>query len=340
MNLNRIAQQQERLMLNTFNAIVSDIKEQAVISEIVRALEVGNVDAVIELLQLDEATWEPLSDSIRQAYRQGGITGATQIGAIPIDEGTLVLRFNTRNPRAEEWLATRSSRLITEIVQDQREMVRATLTANLAQGVNPRTSALDLVGRIDAGTKKRTGGFIGLTSQQAQWSVNARTQLENLDPTYFDRALRDKRLDSKIAKAMASGEVLDAKTIDAAVTRMQQRTLKYRADVIARTESINALRAGHHESIAQAIELGELEAGDVMKSWDASMDARTREAHLDADEEYTDGIPFDQPFIVDGEPLMYPGDPSGSAANTIQCRCREKTTINFGKRVKRLEGFR
>jgi len=30
---------------------------------------------------------------------------------------------------------------------------------------------------------------------------------------------------------------------------------------------------------------------------------------------------MDQPFIVDGESLDYPGDPSGSAANVINCRC-------------------
>jgi hypothetical protein len=30
---------------------------------------------------------------------------------------------------------------------------------------------------------------------------------------------------------------------------------------------------------------------------------------------------MDATFDVGGEALLYPGDPSGSAANTVQCRC-------------------
>ena len=30
---------------------------------------------------------------------------------------------------------------------------------------------------------------------------------------------------------------------------------------------------------------------------------------------------MNEPFIVNGEPLMYAGDPAGSAANVVNCRC-------------------
>ena len=35
----------------------------------------------------------------------------------------------------------------------------------------------------------------------------------------------------------------------------------------------------------------------------------------------TESIPVDEPFDVDGEPMMYPHDPSGSAFNVVNCRC-------------------
>jgi exonuclease VII small subunit len=341
-NLDLIATQQERLMLQTFNAIVRDIKNQAVLNEIVRALEVGNVDAVIELLGLDESTWEPMGEAIRSAYREGGITGAVQIGTIPTDTGTLVARFNVRNIRAEQWISQQSSRLITELVDDQREMVRQQLQAGLARGDNPRTTALDLVGRIDPATKKREGGTVGLTTQQAGWANSARAELENLNADYFDRKLRDKRLDAKIRRAIESGEPLDQKTIDAAILRIQQRTLKYRGDTIARTESINALRAGQFESIAQAVEKGKLNIDEVIKKWDASGDERTRPWHGIAERTYSEGLPLRQPFIVSGESMMYPGDVSLGATgkNTINCRCRLVAEIDFGKKLARVEGFR
>lgn len=40
--------------------------------------------------------------------------------------------------------------------------------------------------------------------------------------------------------------------------------------------------------------------------------------HLGADGEV---VPVDKPFVNTGEELMYPGDPSGSAGNVINCEC-------------------
>ena len=339
-NLDLIAAAQERKMLETFNAIVGDIKNQSVLSEITRALEVGDVDAVIRLLGLDEETWEPMGEAIRESYRTGGITGANQIGTIPTNIGTLVMRFNMRNPRAEQWIQDASSNLITEVVEDQRQAVKDELQAGLERGDNPRTTALNIVGRIDPATKKREGGIIGLTSQQSNWMRNARAELESLDSSYFERKLRDRRLDKKIRRAIENGEPLDQKTIDAAIVRMQQRALKYRGDVISRTESINALRAGQYESIAQAVERGELMLDEVKKTWSANLDGREREAHLLADIQYKDGIQLDQPFIVGGKQMMYCGDPQGGAANVVQCRCSNSYSLDFGKKLARVEGFR
>lgn len=341
-NLPQITAAQERAVLTAFRKAVQSVKDQVVIHEIVRLLEVGNVDGVIELLQLDRATFEPLEEAIRQAYRQGGLTGAEQIGAIPTETGTLVMRFNMAAPAAEAWLANLSSRLITEVFDEQRQMVRERLTAGLARGDNPRQSALDLVGRIDRKSGQRVGGFIGLTSRQAQWAANARQELENLDPNYLTRERRDRRLDGAFKRAMESGEPLPKRQIDAAVSRYQNGLLNYRGEVISRTESINALRAGQFEAIKQAIVKGELDAQDVRKAWDATGDARTRLDHLQMEQTYSDGIPIDQAFVApDLSRLMYPGDSSlgASGAQTIQCRCKAIYRIDFIGRQARVEGF-
>lgn len=94
-----------------------------------------------------------------------------------------------------------------------------------------------------------------------------------------------------------------------------------RAQVIARTEIIRASNAG---SLLGAIETGV----PMLKYWLATRDDRTRGQkpsdkfdHYSMLEKEKVGVPLDKPFNVSGEFLLYPGDPDGSAGNTINCRC-------------------
>jgi hypothetical protein len=85
-----------------------------------------------------------------------------------------------------------------------------------------------------------------------------------------------------------------------------------RARTVAVTEVHRAYNFG---SLAMAMNV----PGSVTKVWNAKDDAATRPAHDNADGQKRNVW---QPFIVGGEALMAPGDPSGSAWNVIQCRCK------------------
>ncbi len=85
-----------------------------------------------------------------------------------------------------------------------------------------------------------------------------------------------------------------------------------RAHTIARTETHSASMYG---SMTAAAELG---IPDLKKIWVTTHDEHAREAHTEADGQ---SVPVDGPFIVDDEELDFPGDPSGSASNIINCRC-------------------
>lgn len=63
---------------------------------------------------------------------------------------------------------------------------------------------------------------------------------------------------------------------------------------------------------------------DMLKVWMTMGDDNVRPAHQEAELDYADGIPLDEPYVVDGEYLWYPGDPSGSDGNVINCRCWEE----------------
>lgn len=85
-----------------------------------------------------------------------------------------------------------------------------------------------------------------------------------------------------------------------------------RAEVIARTETHTAANYAQREAV-RAIDLP-----GVQKEWLAVEDARTRESHAQADGQV---VGMDEPFVVGGAHLMFPGDPDGPAEEIINCRC-------------------
>lgn len=89
------------------------------------------------------------------------------------------------------------------------------------------------------------------------------------------------------------------------------------AERIARTETHTVSEATTHESAGAISDAGY----DLTKEWVATMtDSRTRPDHVDADGQV---VSINNPFMLGdaAEELMFPGDPSGSAAQVANCRC-------------------
>ena len=83
----------------------------------------------------------------------------------------------------------------------------------------------------------------------------------------------------------------------------------------ARTAYTGAQNAGRLEGMHQADELGV----EVKKQWMATFDFKTRDTHRELDGQIQN---IDDPFIVDGDEIMYPGDRHAEPALVYNCRCR------------------
>lgn len=95
-----------------------------------------------------------------------------------------------------------------------------------------------------------------------------------------------------------------------------------RAEAIVRTELTRIYNVANHSQQAESAEV----VPGLMKAWVATGDRRTRLSHLRAHRRYRDDpIPINEPFIVGGAELMYPGDPAGPVRETIYCRCTQNT---------------
>ena len=80
---------------------------------------------------------------------------------------------------------------------------------------------------------------------------------------------------------------------------------------IARTEGHRIQCQGTMDACYNAKDKG----ADIVKQWDSTLDAKTRESHVMVDGEVKE---LDEKF---SNGLMFPGDPSGGAAEVCNCRC-------------------
>jgi len=109
--------------------------------------------------------------------------------------------------------------------------------------------------------------------------------------------------------AIGQAEGLGQREIAKIISNNAPTIGRQRGALIARTETHSA---GNYGAQKQAASTGLV----LRREWIAATTAR--DSHRDAN---TQTVGMDEPFIIGGESLDYPGDPSGSAANVINCRC-------------------
>ncbi len=138
------------------------------------------------------------------------------------------------------------------------------------------------------------------------------------------RALRWNR---QVVQSVMTQGILQGESIPKLATRLAEavgETNRKAAIRNARTMATGAQNAGRVDAYKHAEEIGV----DMMQEWKAVHDMRTRHAHRLLDGQLRK---VGEPFEVDGEEIMYPGDPSAEGYLIYNCRC------TLGGRVKGLE---
>ena len=191
--------------------------------------------------------------------------------------------------------------------------VRRALVAGTEAGVNPIAQA------------RNFRAAIGLTETQLAAVDNFERMLREGSAEALTRELRDKRFDRTVARAIA-GDPLSEDQINLMTRRYRERYVKFRSETIARTEALRAVNAGSHEMIQQAVEAGKIDAAQITRQWNTSLDGRERASHAAM---HLQPRGFGEAFTSgDGFALMFPGDPAAPAKETIQCRCAVTTRVS------------
>lgn len=313
-----------------FYTAIENVVDNVILNQVIAAIESGNLERAFRTLGMSTAALRPLTAAIERAFEDGGVgTGATFPRHLNTPGAKIAFHFDVRNRRAEDWLREKSSELVARIEAETRTNVRNQLEIGMSEGRNPRNVALDIVGRIDPATGKRSGGIIGLAPNQQFWADSARRKLLTLDKSYFEMELRDKRFDRTVAAAIREGKALPIDTVDKLSARYRDNALKQRGDNIARTEAIQALNRAEWEATKQAIEMGAVKESAIQREWDDTGDKRTRWSHRKMNGQR---VGIDEPFTSpSGAKMMFPGDTTLGApgAETIHCRCRVRTAVDW-----------
>lgn len=246
-----------------------------------------------------------------------------------------------RNPEAERRI---QDRIETRLAAGQEKLLRRALSAGYRDAADAHESGRSVEAAIAEHNNRIERAIIDMYSSAFE-TIGERTAKQideatgkgwrrmdsKVDDDRFQRGLRafiERWAGRKITQissttAEAIRRVIkngneDGKTLEEISSEIIQtgaRNSMYRAHLIARTEVHSAGQAGGLFAAQQS---------DVvrLKEWIDVGDSRTRDGdNTDFDHTNVASVPVGDPFIVSGEQLMHPGDPSGSAGNVIMCRC-------------------
>lgn len=312
---------------NAFSRGVELLRGRARPSYIAHQMEYAGVEGGVEAVGLEPAIFRDLVDAVEEAFKTTGSAVAESFPDVKQPDGDVAsIIFDFKYPGAEQFLRNHGAEMVTAIMDDQRQMIREVLEAGLAADRNPKSVALDLVGRINPATGRREGGFLGLTASQARWVREYEIELLTGDRNALTRRLRDPRFDKRFAKSIAEGKPLPRAMIDKMVIAYRNRALRYRAETIATTEAQTATHQAQMAATEQAIAARQLRPEAVEKEWETYRDNRVRHTHR-----MLRGVrvPFAQSFMSEsGAAIRFPGDPLAPAAERVNCRCYLNIRIN------------
>lgn len=257
------------------------MKTLATAMQKVRADTIRNQDRIIDALRhspanripdlITDQPWYDAQAEIEKELLDELVASGQRTGALlpRIQKATLRYRFDAERPDSAAWAMKEAAGLVTEIIDDQRDMIR------------------DYVSRSQMGeftvveVARNLRDVVGLTTQQSGWVDNFRNRF--------------------ISDRMAAGDTFDqaASRAAKATERYQERIHRYRTETIARTEILRASNEGRNQAWRQGVEEGFISPA-AQKQWAVEFDACPECLPLDGE-----SVPITDEF-PDGDPPLHP----------------------------------
>lgn len=294
--------------------IILLLRSEHTLDELAELIAVGRAG---DALALVTAAGARLAAAVNVVFLAAGEATSTAMGKAL----SILVDFDQTNLRAVAAMQRNRLDLIRDFTIKQTAATQQALLEGIQGGLNPRETA------------RLFRDSIGLTPRQQAAVSNFRRLLQDRSAEALTRELRDRRFDPTVARAVALDEPLTAAQIDAMVARYSERYVKYRAEVIARTEAGAAAHEGVEEAFAQAIDAGNFTQEEVRRTWNTADDSRVRDFSTSATSHRTmhhQVRRLGEPFVSGaGNKIRFPCAPEAPAVDRIQCRCRVAVRVEL-----------
>lgn len=290
--------------------VVEFLRDTNSIDAIEQALARHDYAAVLKAV--DDAALRFAAET-HAAFVQSGQTAAAWLDEQPATADSLV-RFDATSPEVIAAARRNQLELVRGMTVETRQTIQQVIYDGTVRSANPREIARDI------------RDSVGLAPNQEAAVRSYRRALEQQDyANALDRQLSSGHSDRTIAAAQDARRALTDQQIDLAVERYRQAQVNYRAETIARTETLRNVHAGVTAAYDQAIARGDIDADQLEKEWIHAGGGRfSRPEHVALD---GTTVGWRDTFDVGGVDMQHPGDPAGGADNTANCRCTFATTV-------------
>jgi hypothetical protein len=303
-----------------FLAMIEAVKRSVPLRELEALLRQGNLSAIDQALDVDtrmrEAAegkgvppGESLFEVLQTVYQAGARAEQGVLATKPVVKAELgvEMSLNLLNPESVAFLQAYTFSLIREVsdstrlreVSDSTRLaIRDVVLRAFNEGGHPFEQA------------RTIRNLIGLTNRQGQAVTNFRNMLQSGDPAKMqealERALRDRRFDPTVFRAIQQQAAIPKARVDRMVQRYYDRYLNYRARNIARTETLRASNAGQQEVWRQAEEQGFLPPDRTRRKWIVTPDDRLCPLCQPVPGMNKEGVGLREGFNTPIGPVQYP----------------------------------
>ena len=313
------AQKHEKAMARSFERLIEVVRGKIKLKDLEEACRNQDGGAVMSLIDIEErmqavasgSNMSPnartLKEEFERAFSAGTDIGLKMLDKLPLSREIgkgigAAMAFDLLSPEAIAFIRTHLFDLITDVSRETRLAIQQVVLKAFQEGGHPYDQA------------RTIRAMIGLTQRQALAVDNYRRSL--MSGQYQEalrRSLRDGRYDATLRRMIKDNASLTKAQIDKMVERYRERYIKYRAETIARTETLRASNAGLQETWRQAQEQGLL-GPNMKQKWIITPDERLCDLCEETKVLNAAGVPIGGDFQTPNGPVKRP-------PLHVSCRC-------------------